>query len=93
MNGWPTAPIIASALRPTAQPIGTDNPDQRIAEDIRDFIDNTLTLGISLLANVVTLVSFLGILWSLSGTITLFGIASPATWSGSRWSTPSSAPG
>jgi len=57
--------------------IGTDNPDQRIAEDIRDFIDNTLTFGISLLANIVTLVSFLGILWSLSGTVTLFGIGVP----------------
>jgi len=57
--------------------IGTDNPDQRIAEDIRYFIDNTLTLGISLIANIVTLVSFLGILWSLSGTITLLGIAIP----------------
>jgi putative ATP-binding cassette transporter len=57
--------------------IGTDNPDQRIAEDIRDFVDNTLTLGISLLANIVTLVSFLGILWSLSGTITLFGVNIP----------------
>ena len=29
--------------------IGTDNPDQRIAEDLRDFIDNTLTLGLELL--------------------------------------------
>jgi vitamin B12/bleomycin/antimicrobial peptide transport system ATP-binding/permease protein len=57
--------------------IGTDNPDQRIAEDIRDFVDNTLTLGISIIANVVTLVSFLGILWSLSGTITLLGISIP----------------
>ena len=47
--------------------IGTDNPDQRIAEDIRDYVDNTLTLGISLLANIVTLVSFLGILWSQIG--------------------------
>ena len=57
--------------------VGTDNPDQRIAEDVRDFVDHTLVLGISLLANIVTLVSFLGILWSLSGTITLFGIAIP----------------
>ncbi len=57
--------------------VGTDNPDQRIAEDIRDFIDNTLNLGISLLANVVTLVSFLGILWSLSGNFALFGITIP----------------
>jgi vitamin B12/bleomycin/antimicrobial peptide transport system ATP-binding/permease protein len=57
--------------------IGTDNPDQRIAEDIRDFVDNTLTLGISILANVVTLASFLGILWSLSGTVTLLGVSIP----------------
>jgi vitamin B12/bleomycin/antimicrobial peptide transport system ATP-binding/permease protein len=57
--------------------VGTDNPDQRIAEDIRDFVDNTLNLGISMLANIVTLVSFLGILWSLSGDITLFGVSIP----------------
>jgi vitamin B12/bleomycin/antimicrobial peptide transport system ATP-binding/permease protein len=57
--------------------IGTDNPDQRIAEDIRDYVDNTLTLGISLLANIVTLFSFLGILWSLSGTIKVFGVPVP----------------
>jgi putative ATP-binding cassette transporter len=57
--------------------IGTDNPDQRIAEDIRDFVENTLTLGVSLLANIVSLASFLGILWSLSGTVMLFGISIP----------------
>jgi putative ATP-binding cassette transporter len=53
--------------------IATDNPDQRIAEDVRDFVGHTLTLSISFVANVATLVSFLGILWSLSGTITVFG--------------------
>ncbi|HET7882360.1 MAG TPA: ABC transporter ATP-binding protein/permease [Acetobacteraceae bacterium] len=57
--------------------VGTDNPDQRIAEDIRDFVDNTLILGVSLLGNIVTLVSFLGILWSLSGSITLLGLTIP----------------
>ena len=57
--------------------IGTDNPDQRIAEDIRDFVDSVLTLGISFLANIVSLVSFLGILWGLSGTMTLMGINIP----------------
>lgn len=57
--------------------IGTDNPDQRIAEDIRDFVDNTLSLGIGFLSNVVTLVSFVGILWSLSGAFTLFGVSIP----------------
>jgi putative ATP-binding cassette transporter len=44
-----------------------DNPDQRIAEDIRDFVGSALGLSLSLLSAVVTLVSFGGILWSLSG--------------------------
>ena len=57
--------------------IGTDNPDQRIAEDLRDFTRSTLSLGLSLLSNVVSLFSFLTILWSLSGSITLFGINIP----------------
>ncbi len=46
---------------------GTDNPDQRIADDLRDFVSLTLTLTLSLLRQVVTLVSFLTILWNLSG--------------------------
>ena len=57
--------------------IGTDNPDQRIAEDLRDFTDNTLSLGLGLLSNIVSLVSFVGILWGLSGDVTLFGITIP----------------
>ena len=43
-----------------------DNPDQRIAEDIRMFIELTLTIGIGLLSSVVTLASFVAILWVLS---------------------------
>lgn len=42
-----------------------DNPDQRIAEDLRDFVSSNLTLGISLLSNVVTLLSFVGVLWTI----------------------------
>ena len=57
--------------------VGTDNPDQRIAEDLRDFTRSTLSLGLSLLSNVVSLFSFLTILWSLSGSITVFGINIP----------------
>ena len=49
----------------------TDNPDQRIAEDLRLFVAGTLTLGIGGMRAVVTLVSFLGILWGLSGSVTL----------------------
>jgi putative ATP-binding cassette transporter len=57
--------------------IGTDNPDQRIAEDLRDYVSNTLSLGMDLLSNVVTLFSYLGILWGLSGALTVFGISIP----------------
>jgi putative ATP-binding cassette transporter len=45
---------------------GVDNPDQRIAEDVRDFVASALGLSLSLLAAVATLVSFGGLLWSLS---------------------------
>jgi putative ATP-binding cassette transporter len=45
----------------------TDNPDQRIAEDIRNYVASALGLSLSLLAAVATLVSFAGMLWMLSG--------------------------
>ena len=57
--------------------IGTDNPDQRIAEDIRDFVATTLSLSVDFLSNIVSFVSFVGILWGLSGEITLLGVSVP----------------
>ena len=48
---------------------GTDNPDQRIAEDFRLFVEETLSLGLGFLNAVVTLASFVGILWFLSGPL------------------------
>ena len=57
--------------------IGTDNPDQRIAEDIRDFVATTLSLSVDFLSNIVSFVSFVGILWGLSGEITLLGVTVP----------------
>jgi vitamin B12/bleomycin/antimicrobial peptide transport system ATP-binding/permease protein len=56
---------------------GTDNPDQRIAEDLRLFTDGSLSLSLGLLQAVVTLVSFVVILWSVSGPIELFGVSIP----------------
>jgi vitamin B12/bleomycin/antimicrobial peptide transport system ATP-binding/permease protein len=52
-----------------------DNPDQRIAEDTQRFVEQTLALGIGLLSAVVTLASFIAILWSLSNEapLHLFG--------------------
>jgi putative ATP-binding cassette transporter len=49
----------------------TDNPDQRIAEDLRLFAFNTIDLGLGLLSSIVTLVSFVAILWVISGPLTL----------------------
>lgn len=44
-----------------------DNPDQRIAEDVREFVASALGLSLSLLAAVASFVSFAAILWGLSG--------------------------
>jgi len=53
-----------------------DNPDQRISEDIAQFIALTLTIGLQLLNSTVTLGSFIVILWSLSAAapLHLFGM-------------------
>ena len=48
-----------------------DNPDQRIQEDMQLFTAATMTLSMGLLNAVVTLISFVGILWGLSGTVAL----------------------
>jgi vitamin B12/bleomycin/antimicrobial peptide transport system ATP-binding/permease protein len=50
---------------------GTDNPDQRIAEDLNKFPDQILSLSLGLMSSIVTLFSFLSILWSLSGPLAL----------------------
>lgn len=48
-----------------------DNPDQRISEDIEMFVWLTLRLSLDLLQDLVTILSFIVILWNLSGIITL----------------------
>ena len=49
----------------------TDNPDQRIAEDVQLLISHTLALFIGGLRAVVTLATFVAILWGLSGNLTV----------------------
>lgn len=49
----------------------TDNPDQRISQDLQLFTSNTLSLALGLLSSVATLVSFVTILWVISGPVTL----------------------
>jgi putative ATP-binding cassette transporter len=58
-----------------------DNPDQRLTEDIQMFIERTLSIGIGLLSAVVTLGSFVFILWGLSA-------AAPLHVFGSDWTIP-----
>ena len=58
-----------------------DNPDQRIAEDVQLFVDKTLAIGIGLLGAVVSLGSFVVILWGLSA-------AAPLQLFGVNWSIP-----
>ena len=48
-----------------------DNPDQRIAEDIQSFTRTSLTLLLSLLDSVITLISFVGVLWAISSSLSL----------------------
>ena len=48
---------------------GTDNPDQRIADDLARFVERSLTLTLGLLTAVTTLASFVTILWGLSGPL------------------------
>lgn len=50
---------------------GLDNPDGRIAEDVRVATETAIDLGHSLFYCVLLLLSFTQILWGLSGTIDL----------------------
>ena len=48
-----------------------DNPDQRIAEDISSFTRTSLNLLLSILDSVITLISFVGVLWAISSSLSL----------------------
>jgi vitamin B12/bleomycin/antimicrobial peptide transport system ATP-binding/permease protein len=58
-----------------------DNPDQRIAQDIQSFVDSTLSIGVGLLSSIVSLISFIFILWGLS-------VAAPLQLFGENWTIP-----
>jgi putative ATP-binding cassette transporter len=71
----------ANHYRMQLQGDAADNPDQRISDDVKLFVDQTLSLGVGLLSSVVTLASFVIILWGLSA-------ASPLTISGHEFAIP-----
>jgi putative ATP-binding cassette transporter len=82
-RGWLTSRFLENWMKDQAHyrmqllDRGTDNPDQRIAEDLRLFVDLTLSLGLGLMSAVVTLVTFIAILWTLSGPMEIFGVSIP----------------
>jgi vitamin B12/bleomycin/antimicrobial peptide transport system ATP-binding/permease protein len=71
----------ANHYRMQLQGDAADNPDQRISDDIKMFVEQTLNLGVGFLNAVVTLTSFVVILWGLSAE-------SPLTFSGHEFHIP-----
>lgn len=51
-----------------------DNPDQRISDDLNNFTLNGLALGQAFLSNLVTVASFVVVLYTVSGSITVLGV-------------------
>ena len=49
----------------------TDNPDQRIQEDVGAFVSSSLDLVLGLVSSVTTILAFVYILWTLSGPLTI----------------------
>ncbi|WP_414443723.1 ABC transporter ATP-binding protein/permease [Burkholderia sp. 22PA0106] len=49
----------------------TDNPDQRITDDLNSLSTSTLALTLDLISTVVTLCSFVVILWSIAGALSI----------------------
>ncbi|MBC7634501.1 MAG: ABC transporter ATP-binding protein/permease [Acetobacteraceae bacterium] len=72
---WHLSLRASAASSTDGQP--TDNPDQRIAEDVKGFIESTLLLTLGLISAVVTLASFVAILWGLSGMLEVWDIQIP----------------
>ncbi|MGH7090877.1 MAG: ABC transporter ATP-binding protein/permease, partial [Stellaceae bacterium] len=64
VTGWLAHRVY---FRLQLQSQGTDNPDQRISEDLNQFTSYVMGLTLGILTSVVSLVSFLFILWGLSG--------------------------
>jgi putative ATP-binding cassette transporter len=50
---------------------GTDNPEQRIEQDCATFCQQTLSISLGLLLQVMTLITFAAVLWNLSGAFVL----------------------
>lgn len=52
-----------------------DNPDQRIAEDVRSFTQESLALVLVAVESVLSVIAFSGVLWGISRELVLFLVA------------------
>ena len=69
-----------------------DNPDQRIAEDVKAFTATTLSFTLIFLNGTFTVVAFAGVLWTISRLLfvvavgyAVLGTLRRSCWAG-RWS-------
>ncbi|PZA13754.1 ABC transporter ATP-binding protein/permease [Rhodopseudomonas palustris] len=84
-RSWMTAHYLdrwlhgSTHYRATMAAGAVDNPDQRIAEDVRSYISLTLELLVGLIGAIARLTSFVAILWALSSSIpfSIFGVTIP----------------
>jgi vitamin B12/bleomycin/antimicrobial peptide transport system ATP-binding/permease protein len=89
---WLTAKLVAAWLENGRHyqlnfiGAGVDNPDQRIAENVRGATEMAVEFALGIFNAVVTLISFTSILWLLSGTLQVafrgisFGIPGYMVW-------------
>jgi vitamin B12/bleomycin/antimicrobial peptide transport system ATP-binding/permease protein len=65
----------ANHYRMQLQGDAADNPDQRISDDVKLFVEQTLGISVGLLSAIVSLASFVVILWGLSAAspLTIYG--------------------
>jgi vitamin B12/bleomycin/antimicrobial peptide transport system ATP-binding/permease protein len=81
-RSWMTSKYLAEWMhdanhyRMQLQGDAADNPDQRMTDDVKLFVSQTLALGVGLLSSIVSLASFVVILWGLSAAapLVLYGI-------------------
>ncbi len=82
-RAWLTRRVVGDWMAEARQyqvaqiPGDHDNPDGRIAEDIRIATEYAVDLAHTLLYATLLLVSFIGVLWSLSGWVTVLGVSMP----------------
>jgi putative ATP-binding cassette transporter len=62
----------ANYYRMQLQGEAADNPDQRLTDDVKSFVSQTLGISVQLLGSIVSLASFVVILWGLSAAAPLY---------------------